>query len=75
MMNTYWVEYEYTFNINNGWNIHEVDADARRFHCLKKDIKKEVRKYVEEDLKSLFGDFKDLHIKITDYYITTEDEQ
>lgn len=73
--NTWWVEYTYTYEYwdseENEWLEYD-DCDADRFHCLKKDIKKEVEKRILEDLS---GDkFRNLKINIYDKYITTDCE-
>ena len=72
---TYWVEYSYTYkflNEENDWE-EEKSFDADRFHCRKRDIKKEVEKYVRE--WELQGEtFKDLKVEITDCYLTTDEE-
>ena len=44
---TYWVEYEYTYTLENG-DVCE-DSDGRRFHCRKKDIKQEVENAVKDE--------------------------
>lgn len=66
---TYWVEYEYSYKING-----EVceDSDSRRFHCRKKDIKKEVESKVISGLR--YEHYSDLKIKINDFYPTTDCE-
>jgi ABC-type enterochelin transport system ATPase subunit len=72
---TYWVEYRYKYKFfdvsENEWTIEEM-VDAGRFHCPKKDIRKEVRKCVEKELE--YEKYEDLVIEILDYYITTDEE-
>lgn len=70
---TYWVAYEYTYKLlmEDGWEDCR-DFDAGRFHCPKKDIKKEVEKHVKNELA--FDTIKDLSICIKDSYPTTESE-
>ncbi len=70
---TYWVAYEYTYKLltEDGWEDCS-DFDAGRFHCPKKNIKKEVEKRVKEEL--VFDTIKDLAITISDSYLTTECE-
>jgi hypothetical protein len=74
-MNTYWVGYTYRFKLlNEETNEFEdyEDVDACRFHCLKKDIKKEVEKTIRES----FGEeeIRDLEINIYEFYLTTDYE-
>lgn len=74
---TYWVEYTYKYKLwnpdeNDWWEDYEEDFDARRFHCPKKDIKKEVEKTIREELSE--EKIKDLVIEITDFYPTTDCE-
>ncbi len=77
--NTYWVEFEWNYEVDDreagGW-VSDYDYDACRFNCLKKDIPKEVEKYVKEEMDHTFrlGEYRNLSIKITDSYITTDDE-
>ncbi len=72
---TYWVEYifkyKYLDSVENAWR-EEENVNAQRFHCPKKDIKNEVRNVVTEELKG--EKIKDLVIKITDFYLTTDCE-
>lgn len=73
--NTWWVSYSFKYSYYDSeekeW-FEESDFDAGRFHCLKKDIPKEVRKTIEE---GLVGEtYKDLIITISDQYITTDFE-
>lgn len=74
--NTWWVEFEWTYSVKDPetdeWT-EEFDFEARRFNCTKKQIPEEVRNFVKYELS--FGDeYKDLRIKITDKYITTDSE-
>ena len=66
---TYWVEYtfkcKYWDSEENDW-LEDEDCDAKRFHCPKKDIKKNVEKSVREELSC--EKIKDLVIEINDYY-------
>lgn len=72
---TYWVEYSYSYDVfdtvENEW-MSEEDFDAGRFCCLKKDVKREVKKVIEEELRS--EKYKNLKIEIDDCYITTDCE-
>jgi hypothetical protein len=74
--NTWWVEFGWTYNVKDTetdkWE-EEYDFEAQRFNCTKKQIPEEVRKYVEDEMKYV-GEYKDLQIKITDKYITTDSE-
>lgn len=66
---TYWVEYEYSYKING----EECEySDSGRFHCRKKDIKKEVESEVMSELR--YEHYSDLKIKINDFYQTTDCE-
>ena len=67
---TYWVEYEYSYTLLNGEEIEDIDSG--RFHCRKKDIKKEVEERVKEDLEC--ERYSDLKICINDAYPTTDCE-
>lgn len=73
--NTYWVEYTYKYkywdSVENDW-VDDEDFDARRFHCSKKDIKKEVDNAVHKELSG--ENIKDLIINIVDCYPTTDCE-
>ena len=74
-MNTYWVGYTWKYKLfNEETNEFEdyEDVDACRFHCLKRDIKKEVEKTIRES----FGEeeVKDLKVNIYESYLTTEHE-
>lgn len=72
---TYLVDFSWTYEYLDGesgqWEQYK-DFDARRFHCKKKDIKKEVRKYVEQELEG--ETYKDLEVIINKHYLTTEHE-
>lgn len=70
-MYTYWVEYTYQYTINHGTEVFE-ESDSGRFHCRKKDIKKEVEKEILDNF--LQDDIHNLKINIYDYYITTDEE-
>ena len=72
--NTWWVEYCWKCQIldNEGKWFEDEDFDSGRFQCTKKQISTEVRKAVENALQ--YETYKDLEIKITDKYITTESE-
>lgn len=76
---TYWVEYTYEYMYNNGdtgETEFETDYDSGRFTCRKRDIKKEVIKYIKEEwaedpsIKAV----EDVKVTITDCYETTECE-
>ena len=66
---TYWVEYEYSYKTNG--EVYE-DCNSGRFHCRKKDIKKEVESKVISEL--CYEHYSDLKIKINDFYPTTDCE-
>ena len=73
--NTYWVGYTYKYelwdSIDKVWE--EIDdSEADRFHCLKKDIKKEVEKRIKEDLQ--YETYRNLTFDIYESYITTDSE-
>ena len=72
-METYWVEFSWTYKIffDGKWEEDE-DFDACRFQCPKRCIKKEVEKYVKEELEN--ENYKDLKIVISDCYRTTDYE-
>ena len=48
------------------------DCNSRRFHCRKKDIKKEVELEIISELR--YEHYSDLKIKINDFYPTTDCE-
>lgn len=72
-MNTYWVEYDFVGeqwnNITRNWEVI-TDVDACRFHCLKKDLKKEVANKILDD----YGSMRILRLTIHDCYMTTDTE-
>lgn len=75
-MNTWWVdytfEYEYYDSEDGTWE-HCCDFDSGRFHCIKKEIKKNVRNYIET--YELQGEqYRNLVVTINDQYITTDCE-
>ena len=76
-MKTYWVTYYYRYSYLWGDNCQTIeDFDSGRFHCKKKDIKKEVEKHILED-EIPFADYDDCkltYLDITDYYETSEFE-
>ena len=56
----------------NEWFEYE-DFDTQRFNCLKKDIKKTVTEHIEEiELKG--EKYRNLKVKIDDFYQTTTEE-
>ena len=72
---TYWVSYTYKYKYWDGYEndwLDDEEFDAKRFHCPKKDIKKEVEKAVYEELSG--EKIKDLVIEIDDFYPTSETE-
>ena len=74
-MNTYWVGYTWKcklFNEETNEFENYYDADAGRFHCLKKDIKKEVEKSIRESFEE--EEIRDLEINIYESYLTTDYE-
>lgn len=75
-MNTYWVEYTFSCqwrHKEDGKWYPETDSSAGRFRCLKKDIKKEVKNEIIDE--TYYGEeLKDIKIKITDCYLTTDCE-
>lgn len=73
-MNTYWVEFEYSYDYidENGETQHDSDSNGMRFCCRKKDIKKEIIKHI---LKyELDETCSNLDVEILDCYPTTESE-
>ena len=76
MKNTWWVEYQYTYEFKdfetNDW-VEEESFDSGRFKCLKKDIPNEVKKYVEE-IELCGENYQNLQIKVLDKYITSDTE-
>lgn len=74
MKNTWWVEYKYTYEFHNGFGwVEEYDFGSGRFRCNKKDIPNKVREYIEE-YELRFEKYRNLQIKITDKYITSDVE-
>lgn len=75
---TYWVQYSFSYQtpFDNGENrkwVVESDFGSGRFHCRKKDIKREVETYIlEEELYDI--EFRDLRITIIESYATTDTE-
>lgn len=54
-------------------NYNYEDFDTQRFNCLKKDIKKTVTEHIEEiELKG--EKYRNLKVKIDDFYQTTTEE-
>ena len=71
MLFEYSYEYDWHNALDNHWELID-DFDSGRFKCLKKYVLSEVEKAVNNKLK---GDtYKNLKIKITDKYITTDCE-
>lgn len=72
---TYWVEYEYSYHYwdteERAW-VAECGGDGARFHCRKKDVRKEVEKRIHEELEG--EQIKNLKFEIYDMYPTTEYE-
>ena len=70
---SWWVEYSWEYDyydeLDYDW-LHYEDFDSGRFNCTKSDIKKTVRKYIEEN-ELQYSDYKNLKVKITDAYMTT----
>lgn len=72
---SWWVNYSWAydwFDSEHNEMDHYDDFDEGRFYCQKKDIKKEVRKKVEEELSDT--QYCNLKITIDDYYMTTAEE-
>ena len=72
---SWWVNYAWAydwFDSEHHEMEHDDDFDEGRFYCQKKDIKKEVRKRVEEELSDT--QYCNLKITIDDYYMTTAEE-
>lgn len=72
---TYWVEYTYKYKLwipETGHWFEDEDFDVGRFHCPKKNIKKEVTKAILNWLS--VEQFKDLIVTIIDAYPTTDCE-
>ena len=74
-LTTWWVEFSYSYEYydeeENKW-FKENEFDAQRFTCKKDTIKENVEAWVIEELE--FEDYKNLKIKITDFYPTTDSE-
>ena len=72
---SWWVSYSWSYawfdSEHNEMDLYD-DFDEGRFYCQKKDIKKEVRKKVEEELSDI--QYCNLKITIDDYYMTTTEE-
>jgi hypothetical protein len=73
-MYTYWVDYEYSYYYleDGNWN-YDFGGNGQRFQCRKKEIKKEIEKYLREE-EFLGTEIKDVKIRIIDSYITTDCE-
>ena len=74
-MKTWWVEYEWTCEIEDtttGKWFEERDCDACRLQCLKKNIPEVVRSHIADELR--YEKYKNLKINIIDVYETTEYE-
>ena len=72
----WWVEYIWEYEIfdpdDNMW-VACCDYDSGRFDCVRKDIKKTVKKHIEEyELQN--EDYRNLKVTITLYYLTTPEE-
>lgn len=64
--------YEY-FSVEEGEWFEYEDFDAQRFDCQKKDIKKVVTEHIEKN--ELQGEkYRNLKVKIDDFYKTTTEE-
>lgn len=73
MAHTYWVEFEWYYKtLFDGEWLEEKRTEACRFQTHKKSLKKEVEKYVHEEMEG--EKYKDLKVNITDTYITTDYE-
>ena len=73
-MNTYWVEYKYSYDYIdvNGETQQDDNSGGMRFCCRKKDIKKEVIKHL---LKYVIDETcSNLDVEILNCYPTTECE-
>ena len=74
---SWWVEIEWEFEYKDSetgkWE-HYYEPDARRFNCLKKDIRKEAIKYVKEYEIADDEEYRNLSVKIKDAYMTTPEE-
>lgn len=72
---SWWVSYSWSYvwfdSEHNEMDLYD-DFDEGRFYCQKKDIKKEVRKKVEEELSDT--QYCNLKITIDDCYMTTAEE-
>ena len=73
---SWWVdyawEYEY-FDEDSGVWEQFCDNDARRFDCVKKDIKKRVKNHIIE--KEVYDvKYRNLVVTINDSYMTTPEE-
>ena len=71
----WYVAYSWTYEwleTEEGQWIKDRHFDGRRFYCLKKDIKAEVKRAIERELKGL--QYRNLEFTIDDQYITTAEE-
>ena len=73
---SWWVAFSWTCECfceeDNEWCEYD-DFDTQRFNCLKKDIKKTVTEHIEEiELKG--EKYRNLKVKIDDFYQTTTEE-
>ena len=72
---SWWVSYSWDYDLFDSKHNemeHYDDFDEGRLYCQKKDIKKEVRKKIEEELSDI--EYCNLKITIVDYYMTTTEE-
>ena len=71
---SWWVEFEWEFEYKDSeigkWKRYYV-RDARRFNCLKKDIRKEAIKYIKEYEIADDEEYRKLKVRVIDEYMTT----
>lgn len=72
---TWWVAYSWTYEYYDSddkkW-YQTNDFESGRFACRKKDIKKEVMACIHDELEH--EQYRNLKVKIDDYYMTTPEE-
>lgn len=66
-------EYDYLDRETGKWESY-YDNDARRFYCVKKDIKKAVTEYVKKYEIADNEEYRKLKVSIINKYMTTPEE-
>ena len=73
---SWWVEYSFTYEYWDDVDYDEwipmEDYDSGRFNCRKFEIKRQVKRHIEDLLANV--DFRKLKVKINDCYMTTTTE-